>query len=153
MDRFALRRRLLALTFTLGVVPCGATQVESEQTGSVTTLEELAPVTLTEGLAPPERMQGIGTSTLPVTTDSEDARFFFNQGLRLLHCFWEFEAYRAFEEAARHDPELAMAYWGMGVALPYNSEKYEEHGRVLLERASALAEQASEREQLYVKAY
>jgi tetratricopeptide (TPR) repeat protein len=141
------------LIIALSVVLCGPAEAENEETDAVATLEELAPITLTEGLPSPERMLGIGKSALPVTTDSEDARFFFNQGLRLLHCFWEFEAYRAFEEAARHDPALAMAYWGMGITLPYNSQEYEEHGKALLEKASQLAENASEREQLYVKAW
>ena len=42
------------------------------------------------------------------------AQKFFDQGLNLLHAFWDTEAYRAFREAARLDPDAAMPYWGGG---------------------------------------
>ena len=63
-------------------------------------------------LPPPPLMQGIGDASMKITTKSDAAQQYFNQGLRLLHCFWDFEAYRAFKEAARQDPDAAMAYWG-----------------------------------------
>ena len=63
-------------------------------------------------LPPPPLMQGIGDAILKITTNSDQAQAYFNQWLRLLHCFWDFEAYRAFKEAARLDPDAAMAYWG-----------------------------------------
>ena len=62
-------------------------------------------------LPPPPLMTGTGDASLKITTRSEQAQAYFNQGLRLLHCFWDFEAYRAFKEAARLDPSAAMAYW------------------------------------------
>lgn len=61
-------------------------------------------------LPSPPLMQGIGDASLKITTSSDAAQAYFNQGLRLLHCFWDFEAYRAFKEAARQDPSAAMAY-------------------------------------------
>ena len=48
-------------------------------------------------------MQGIGDATLTITTSSDQAQAYFNQGLRVFHCFWDFEAYRAFKEAAHLD--------------------------------------------------
>src|SRR5665213_889136 len=61
----------------------------------------------------PKLMTGIGSSSLKITTKSPEAQAYFSQGISLLHCFWDFEAYRAFKEAARLDPDAPMAYWGI----------------------------------------
>ena len=45
---------------------------------------------------PPRLMTGIGTSQIRITTRVPAAQQFFNQGLNLLHGFWDTEAYRAF---------------------------------------------------------
>ena len=68
-------------------------------------------------LPPPPLILDIGDASLKITTDSAEAQTYFNQGLKLLHCFWDFEAYRAFKEAARQDPSAAMAYSGEFEAL------------------------------------
>jgi tetratricopeptide (TPR) repeat protein len=105
-------------------------------------------------LPPPPLMQGIGEASLKITTSSSQAQDYFNQGLRLLHCFWDFEAYRAFKEAARLDPSAAMTYWGEFEALKMAGR----HGRAreekdaALEKAKSLADHASEHEQMYIRA-
>jgi tetratricopeptide (TPR) repeat protein len=105
-------------------------------------------------LPPPPLMQGIGDASLKITTDSAEAQTYFNQGLKLLHCFWDFEAYRAFKEAARQDPSAAMAYWGEFEALKLTGR----HGSIqkekddALAKAQSLAGHASEHEQLYIRA-
>jgi len=99
-------------------------------------------------------MQGIGEASLKITTNSEQAQAYFNQGLKLLHCFWDFEAYRAFKEAARLDPSAAMAYWGEYEALKMTGR----HGSIqkekdaALAKAKSLADHASDHEQLYIRA-
>jgi len=99
-------------------------------------------------------MQGIGEASLKITTTSDQAQAYFNQGLRLLHCFWDFEAYRAFKEAARLDPSAAMAYWGEFEALKMSGR----HGAVSeekdadLAKAKSLADHVTDREQLYIRA-
>lgn len=55
-----------------------------------------------------------------ITTTSEQAQRYFNQGLRLIYAFNHAEAVQAFEEAARLDPAAAMAYWGVALALGPN---------------------------------
>jgi hypothetical protein len=50
-------------------------------------------------LPPPQLLDGIGRSDLVIQTSSEKTQQFFNQGVALLHCFWDFEAYRAFKES------------------------------------------------------
>src|SRR5688572_17338598 len=65
-------------------------------------------------------LTGLGTIHMPVTTGVPKAQVFFNQGLRLLYAFNHQEARRAFEEAARLDPQLAMAHWGSALTLGPN---------------------------------
>ena len=57
---------------------------------------------------------------MAVTTNIPRAQAFFNQGVRLLYAFNHAEARRAFQEAARLDPGLAMAYWGQALTLAPN---------------------------------
>ncbi len=102
-------------------------------------------------MGPPARISGIGDSHLQITTKSEKAQAFFDQGLNLLHCFWDFEAYRAFKEAARLDPDAAMAYWGIVQAVgDYKAMK--DTKTSALEKAKSLAEKASDHEQYYIRA-
>jgi len=53
----------------------------------------------------------------PVSTKKQQAQLFMNQGLNLSYAFNHAEAGRAYREAERLDPELAMAYWGEALAL------------------------------------
>ena len=69
-------------------------------------------------LAP--ELSGLGTLHMPVTTSVPRAQRFFDQGLRLLYAFNHPESIRAFREAARLDPGLAIAYWGQALALGPN---------------------------------
>jgi tetratricopeptide (TPR) repeat protein len=62
----------------------------------------------------------LGTHHHAVTTSSEDAQKYFDQGLRLLFGFNHDEAERAFREAGRIDPNCAMAWWGVAYALGPN---------------------------------
>lgn len=96
-------------------------------------------------------MQGIGDANLKITTSSDLAQQYFNQGLRLLHCFWDFEAYRAFKEAARQDPNAAMAYWGEFEALKMRGPMMDDT-RAALEKAKPLMDKASDHERFYIRA-
>lgn len=102
-------------------------------------------------LPPPPLMQGIGDAGLKITTTSAVSQQYFNQGLRLLHCFWDFEAYRAFKQAAREDPEAPMTYWGEFEALKMRGAMDDETGAAL-EKAKSLLSKASDHEQFYIRA-
>ena len=58
----------------------------------------------------------MGVTNMPVTTTSEEARKFFNQGVSQVHSFWFLESERSFLQAATLDPNMAMAYWGIAVS-------------------------------------
>jgi tetratricopeptide (TPR) repeat protein len=65
-------------------------------------------------------LDGLGDERIEVTTRDPKSQQFFNQGLRLTYGFNHSEALRAFKEAARLDPENAMAYWGWALVLGPN---------------------------------
>ncbi|BCR05645.1 hypothetical protein DESUT3_27140 [Desulfuromonas versatilis] len=109
----------------------------------------------TEQIAP--LLSGMGKHTFEVTTGSQRAQQFFNQGINLAYGFNHAEAGRSFREAARLDPEMAMAYWGQALVLGPNinmpmDAADEPKALELIEKAQALKAKASEREQGYIEA-
>jgi pimeloyl-ACP methyl ester carboxylesterase/Flp pilus assembly protein TadD len=103
------------------------------------------------------RLQNLGVHTFPVSTTNKQAQLFMNQGLNLTFGFNHAEAGRAFAEAARLDPNLAMAYWGQSLVLgpninaPMNPED-EAKALELVKKAIALKAHASPRERAYIDA-
>jgi Tfp pilus assembly protein PilF len=59
---------------------------------------------------------GMGELHHPVTTRSMEAQRFFDQGLTLCYAFNHPEAIRSFRGALKHDPDCAMAWWGIAYA-------------------------------------
>jgi peroxiredoxin len=59
---------------------------------------------------------GCGEVHFPILSTWPEAQAWFNQGIGQLHGFWYFEAERTFRHIAAHDPQCAMAYWGMAMA-------------------------------------
>lgn len=99
----------------------------------------------------------LGTLHHPITTTSDRAQQYFDQGLRLVYAFNHEEAIRSFEEAARLDPTAAMAYWGIALALGPNinasmDKADERRAWEALQKARAQASQASLAEQRYIEA-
>jgi tetratricopeptide (TPR) repeat protein len=118
--------------------------------------------TMNYGAAPgapmgsPPIFTDLGTHQHPVSCTPE-AQKYFDQGLRLVYAFNHDEAVRAFNEAARLDPNCAMAYWGVALALgpninlPLDAERATA-AHAALQRAIALAPKASPAEQAYIAA-
>ncbi len=67
-------------------------------------------------LKPPMILDRLGDHRRPATTDSEEARRWFDQGMALMNGYNFDGAIASFLEATRHDPEFAMAWWGIGYA-------------------------------------
>ena len=101
-------------------------------------------------LPPPVMIAGVGNSHLPITTSSPEAQRWFDQGLSLLHCFWDFEALRAFREAARLDPACAMCQWGMHRAMEFSGAD-EKDLKAVVEKMKELAPKATDHEQRYIR--
>lgn len=65
----------------------------------------------------------LGSYSHPVTTSSELAQRYFDQGLILTYAFNHAEAARSFREAQRLDPDCAMCFWGESYVLGANINK------------------------------
>ncbi len=93
-------------------------------------------------------IEGTGEVDFPITSSWSEAAAFFNQGVGQLHGFWYFEAERSFRHIAAHDPDCAMAFWGMAMA---NWEN-EKRAKAFIKKAVELKDKVSEREQLWIDA-
>jgi hypothetical protein len=99
----------------------------------------------------------LGTHHHAITTQVPLAQQYFDQGLRLVYAFNHDEAVRAFKETARLDPNCAMAYWGIGLALGpnYNLALDPERNKeayAATQQAVQLAPKASKQERAYIAA-
>lgn len=89
---------------------------------------------------------GTGEVDFKVTTASEEAQRFFNQGVGQLHGYWFFEAERSFRQVAAIDPDCAMAYWGMAMA----NFKNDTRGKKFIDEAGERKDKADAREKLWI---
>src|SRR5436305_4026226 len=112
-------------------------------------------VSPTGAIAP--RLQKLGDHKFPVSTKNAQAQLFMNQRLNLSYAFSHAEAGRAYREAERLDPSLAMAFWGEALALGPNinapmDPAAEPKALEAIEKAIALKSKASPREQALIDA-
>lgn len=160
-SRFMIRARILVIVTVIGVAFVFPQQLtlaqESKSTGHVhyTKSAEQDRPGPTGALAP--RLLKLGNHQFPVSTTNTDAQLFINQGLNLSYAFNHAEAGRAFREAARLDPNLAMAYWGQALVLGPNvnapmDPNAEAPALELIRKAMSLKAKASPREQAYIQA-
>jgi glutamine amidotransferase-like uncharacterized protein len=52
-----------------------------------------------------------------ITTESDSAQIYFNQGLTMYYGYLPREAIASFKQAAKFDSSCAMAYWGEALAM------------------------------------
>ena len=101
-----MRTRLIPhLVFLLGLAAATSYAADTEET-AVPQLPEA-------GSPPPMILDRLGEHRRPIATDSEDARRWFDQGLALMHGYNFDGAIRSFRQATVHDPDCAMAWWGI----------------------------------------
>jgi len=106
---------------------------------------------------PAKLVSGLGNLHHAVTTSSEEAQQFFDQGLTYIYAFNHEEAIRSFKRAAELDPKMAMAYWGIAYALGpnINSDVDPEREKAAYEAAQQalkLIGGANEKERDYINA-
>jgi len=100
----------------------------------------------------------LGTHSRPVSTRVPEAQRAFDQGLVWAFAFNHDESERAFAEAARLDPALAMAHWGIALVNgphinnPAMSEAQSKKAWEALRKARSLAGGASDVEKALVEA-
>lgn len=112
------------LTLAITEIPCSFAHTDhgSNEIPAMTSGESARTAT-DESLADERQasaLLNLGTHTFPVSTKNGLAQQFINQGINLAYGFNHAEAGRAFKEAARLDPALAMAYWGQALVLGPN---------------------------------
>ena len=95
-------------------------------------------------------IDGLAEIRFPTSAESDEAQAFIQQGIAQLHGFWYLEAERSFRQAAKLEPNLAIAYWGMAMANNNNVER----ARGLIDEAMKLRDKnTSRREKLYIEAF
>jgi tetratricopeptide (TPR) repeat protein len=100
---------------------------------------------------------GLGPLHHPVSTRNPQAQAYFDQGMKLVFAFNHEAAINSFEHAAQLDPNLAMAQWGIALALGPNINKpmdaqAHKAAYAALQKAIALAPKASATERAYIDA-
>ncbi len=108
------RRSIVFLLLALSSHGCGSPVENGVEPEPASALERPAAVSPSPPPAT-QLMDGMGPVDFPITTNSERAQAFFNQGVAQLYGFWFPEAERSFIEAARLDPGAAMAFWGIAM--------------------------------------
>lgn len=119
--------------------------------------EPTAPV---DAAAPADEVplyDNLGDLHYPVSTGSELAQRYFDQGLRWTYAFNHAEARRAFRAAQQHDPSCALCYWGEAFVLGPNinapmDEAAGNPALTAIRRAQALAHHAAPHEQALIAA-
>jgi tetratricopeptide (TPR) repeat protein len=106
---------------------------------------------------PMSLMGGLGDVHHPVSTTNAEAQRLFDQGLALVYGFNHDEAVRSFKRAAELDPSLAMAHWGVALALGPNINmpvdgEHEKAAYEAIQRARSLMSKVSEAERAYIEA-
>ena len=99
--------------------------------------------------APPPLFDKLGNHTRKITTKSEQAQRYLDQGLTWTSAFNHDEAIRAFQEVARLDPDSAMAQWGISLCNgphinnPIMDEPHSKAAWDALQKGLALKDKAS----------
>jgi len=101
-------------------------------------------------------MPGMGSLHHPVSTTNAEAQKFFDQGLSFVYAFNHEEAVRSFKRAADLDPQMAMAYWGIALALGPNinldvDPEREKTAYDAVQKALTIAAKAPENERAYIE--
>jgi tetratricopeptide (TPR) repeat protein len=105
-------------------------------------------------------IEGLGKYNRPITTPSAVAQRYFDQGLLFVYGYYFSEALASFQEAARLDPDCAMVYWGMAMAIgPNPNSRYsgvpddpQGKGREAIQKAWYLRAGASVKEVAFITA-
>jgi tetratricopeptide (TPR) repeat protein len=120
------------------------------QMGNMPGMADMEPIPAPEQLPVPMKMTGIGNSHITIKASAE-AQAWFDQGLSLLHDFWDYESAKAFEQAIRVDPNCAMCYWGLAKAEMARGDEAGAYGKKALKKAVELKGHAGSACKLYIE--
>src|SRR5262249_50755921 len=100
------------------------------------------------GLAPAKVFPNLCNYRYLVSTNSPLCQTYVDQALGFFYSYVWMEAARSFETAAKHDPNCAMAWWGLSRAM----EKWGRDHTAALRKAKELMSKADLREQKLILA-
>jgi tetratricopeptide (TPR) repeat protein len=123
----------------------------SAQMGNMPGMADMQPIPPPEQLPAPMKMTGIGNSHIAIKA-SPGAQAWFDQGLSLMHDFWDYESAKAFEQAIREDANCAMCYWGLAKAEMSRGDEADVYGKKALKKAVELKAHAGSAGKLYIEA-
>jgi len=112
---------------------------------------DMQPIDPPEKLPVPVKMTGIGNSHILINATPE-AQAWFDQGLSLIHDFWDYEAAKAFQQSIRVDPKCAMCWWGLARAEGFRGTETKGYAKRALAEAMKLENEASDSDKLYIEA-
>src|SRR5947207_2652272 len=135
-------RRLITLTLAALLIGCGSSA-------------SAPPSARAPGRPAKPAAEALSNLHHPVTTKSEVAQRHFDDGLTQVYAFNHDEAIRCFERALKADPNLAMAHWGIAIALGPNynvdvDEAREKQAYEEIQTATELGKNATQVEQDYI---
>jgi tetratricopeptide (TPR) repeat protein len=143
-------RRARASVCVILLAIAGANAPAQQTMGANHNMADMQPVLPPEQLPVPIRMTGIGNAHITITANPE-AQTWFDQGLNLLHDFWDYESAKAFEQSVRVDPNCAMCWWGLAQAEGIGHSPRKVYGKQALEKAVLLKDHVTEAEKLYIE--
>jgi tetratricopeptide (TPR) repeat protein len=141
-----MTHRTLAAALAVGAGIVSLTLISCQQTQQV------------QADPPPIFYEGFGNYTRSITTDSNEAQKWFNQGMQLTYGFNHDEAVRSFEQAALADPDAAMPWWGIaycqGINIndPAMTEQRSQRGYEAVQEALARLDSETPVEQAMIRA-
>src|SRR5262249_3803117 len=135
---------------------CAFAQEPAAQTANLPAAAAKMPLS---GLIPAKPAPDICVLRYRVGTSSPECQTFFDQGLGYYYSYIWMEAARSFETAAQHDPDCAMAWWGLSRALEppgalpgASGWSNRDRADKALQKAKDKLASASHREQMLIKA-
>ena len=137
-----------ALAFLLALALCLPAVA---QMGNMPGMADMQSIPPPEQLPAPVKMTGVGNSHITIKA-SPEAQAWFDQGLSLLHDFWDYESAKAFEQAIRVDANCAMCYWGLAKAEMSRGDESDAYGKKALKKAIELKGHAGSAGKLYIDA-
>jgi tetratricopeptide (TPR) repeat protein len=134
-----------------GMLLTGAALAGAQSAAVMPPMEGMHALPPPEQLPVPIPMTGIGNSHITIKA-TPAAQVWFDQGLTLLHDFWDYESAKAFEQAIRVDPNCAMCSWGLAEAESMRGGPEQTYGQQALDQAVRLEGKASKTDRLYIEA-
>lgn len=98
-------------------------------------------------------LANIGNSSWHITTKSDSAQIYFNQGLNALHSFWDVEAFRAFKKGIQFDTTNAMLYWGLARSISQTAGELPEIKKNASENAIKFSKNENIENRKFIEAY